>query len=411
MTADSAPLQLQSQLRLHSPGRKRILTLDGGGVRGIVSIAFMKEMETQLRKATGHNALVLSDVFDMVAGTSVGSMLATMVALGKPVEEIEAKFLDLAPKIFSGRQTMFGQRRFNSDPLEQGVTEIVKDERLESPLLKTGLAIIAKRVDTDSVWAISNNDRMPFYHDGPDFDGNKKYKLSMLIRASTAAPFLFKPTPLVIHTDVFGKETTGWFVDGGVTPHNNPSMLMLMMAALPSYHLNWTLSPRDLLMISLGTGMHRSPIDTSTRAFRGFFASLLGRNRCEDINEAAFASQTLQALISNNSMFILKLMQSLSKPRFSWRINSEIGDIHEEMMIRALTGYTKDGKGALKFQRYDLPLEAGRFVGPAYDVDASNPERQALVALDNPKNIPKLLELATQAAKKQVSLADFEGFI
>ena len=402
--------QLPSELRLHSPGKKRILALDGGGVRGIVSIAFMKEMETQLRQATGHKALVLSDVFDLVAGTSVGSMLATMVSLGKPVEEIEAKFLDLAPKIFSGRSTIFGQKRFECGPLEQGVTEVVKDERLGSPLLRTGLAIVAKRVDSDSVWVIVNNSRMPFYNDGPGFDGNKHYRLSMLIRASTSAPFLFKPTELTIHTEASGKVVTGWFVDGGVTPHNNPSLLMLMMAALPSYKLNWTLSPKDLLLISVGTGLHRSRIDPKPKAASGLLRLLRGKLK-DDINEAAFASRTLQALISNNSMLVLKLMQSLSKPRFSWSINSEIGNIHEEMILSSLSGYAKDGRGGLRFQRYDLPLETGGLVSAAYDIDATNPERAALVAIDNPDNIEKLFVLATQAAKKQVSIVDFDGFI
>jgi patatin-like phospholipase/acyl hydrolase len=52
---------------------------------------------------------VLAEVFDMIAGTSVGSMLATMLALGKPAADIEAAFRDLAPRIFSGRGTIFGQ--------------------------------------------------------------------------------------------------------------------------------------------------------------------------------------------------------------------------------------------------------------------------------------------------------------
>ena len=61
---------------------------------------------------------------------------------------------------------------------------------------------------------MTNNPRMPFYHDGAEWDGNKHYKLEMLIRASTAAPFLFTPTEITIHTDRFGNTTRGWFVDG-----------------------------------------------------------------------------------------------------------------------------------------------------------------------------------------------------
>ena len=183
----SPAAQLPVEARLFSPGVKRILTLDGGGVRGIISIAFLKEMERQLREHTGKPDLVLADVFDMIAGTSVGSMLATMVALGKSADEIEVAFRDLAPKIFSGRDTLFGQKRFSAVPLVNGVRSFVKDATLGSDQLRTGLAIVAKRVDTDSVWVMTNNPRMPFYHDGPEWDGNKHYKLAGQDRIKVSA--------------------------------------------------------------------------------------------------------------------------------------------------------------------------------------------------------------------------------
>ena len=399
--------------RLFSKGKKRILTLDGGGVRGIVSIAFLGEMERQLRQATGRKDLVLSDVFDMVAGTSVGSMLATMVSLGKEVAQIESLFRDLAPKIFSGRETMFGQRRFSAVPLVNGVRSIVKDETLGSDKLLTGLTIVAKRVDTGSVWVMSNNPDMPFYEDGKDWDGNKRYKLEALIRASTAAPFLFTPTEITIHTDRNGGVTKGWFVDGGVSPHNNPSFQLLLMAGLPAYHLEWTLSPDDLLMISIGTGMHRSPVNRSKKVVKGMLAgTLLGKDRREDIEEAAFAAETLRSVISDTGLFALKVMQSLSNPRFSWKLNSEIEGLENQLLLSAAKGLSdrQDPRGLLRFQRYDLPLEKA-LVPPAFDVDATPEERLALHAIDEPRILDQLFELATQAARKQVSMQDFAGFI
>jgi predicted acylesterase/phospholipase RssA len=404
---------LPVEARLFSPGRKRILTIDGGGVRGIVAIAFLKEMERELRQHTAKPDLVLADVFDMIAGTSVGSMLATMIALGKETAEIEAAFRELAPKIFSGRLTLFGQKRFSAVPLVNGVRSFVKDATLGSDRLLTGLAIVAKRVDTDSVWVMTNNPRMPYYHDGPDWDGNRHYKLEMLIRASTAAPFLFTPTEITIHTDRFGNTTKGWFVDGGVSPHNNPALLMLMMAGMPSYNLNWTLSPDDLLMISVGTGLHRSPIARSRRVIGAWAGRLLGRLRREDIEEAAFCAQTLRGLIGDSALLALKVMQSVSNPRFSWKINSEVNAFEGELLLQAVKGVADhhDPRGVLRFQRYDLPLEAGRLVKPEFDVGATQAERLALHAIDEPANIDKLYALASEAAGKQVSMLDFEGFV
>ncbi|MEM9027145.1 MAG: patatin-like phospholipase family protein [Pseudomonadota bacterium] len=397
--------------RLFAPGKKRILTLDGGGTRGIISIMFLKRMETVLREQTGYTDLRLSDVFDLVAGTSVGSMIATMVSLGYEVDEIEARFNDLAPKIFSGRMTMFGQCRFDERPLVKGVRAIVQDETLGSDLLQTGLAIIAKRADTGSVWVLSNNPRMPYYEDGPEWDGNKRFKLASLIRASTAAPFLFTPSEISIHTDRFGNEQKGLFVDGGVSPHNNPALQMLFMAGLPAYHLNWSLTPEDLLMISVGTGMHRTPIDRREKVISGgIVRRLLGQQMCDDIEEAAFAAKTLQSIISDTSVLVLKVLQSVSHPRFSWRLNTEIGGLDGELLVHGLTGGDPD-RELLRFQRYDVALEAGGLVPAAFDISATGAERQKMHAIDSVTTMPTLRRWGQEAAEKQVSAEDFAGFV
>ncbi len=415
--ADAKPVDLSTPAaqRLHRPGKKCVLTIDGGGVRGIVALAFLKELETQLRRATAKPALVLSDVFDLVAGTSVGSMLATMVSLGLDVATMEAHFRDMAPKIFSGRATLFGQKRFSPQPLVDAVRKIAGDETLGSAKLRTGLVIIAKRVDTGSVWVMSNNPAMPFYEDGPDWIGNKRYTLSTLIRASTAAPFLFTPAGIEIHPDGAGRPKTGWFVDGGVSPHNNPSVQTLLMAAMPAYRLNWTLSPDHLVMISIGTGMNRSRIDPTKKVLDRTLLSLaLPHTLREDIEEAAFAAATLRSMVADSVLFAMQMMQAVANPRFSWIINSEIGDLHNELLLQALDGLPgghHDPRGLLTFQRYDLPLDKGAWVAPAYDIEASQAERDALHPIDDPATIDTLYRFATEAARKQVSVKEFDGFL
>ncbi len=415
--ARAVDLSTPAAQRLHSKAKKRILTIDGGGVRGIVALAFLKELESQLRAKTGKSDLVLADVFDLVAGTSVGSMLATMVSLGLPVKDMEAHFRDMAPKIFSGRPTLFGQKRFSPEPLLEAVRKIAGAETLGSAKLRTGLAIIAKRVDTGSVWVMVNNPAMPFYEDGADFIGNKRYTLETLIRASTAAPFLFTPAEIEVHPDGFGKPRTGWFVDGGVSPHNNPSVQMLLMAALPAYRLNWTLSADDLLMISVGTGMNRTRIDPRKRVLDGSIVGnllTLTKHLREDIEEASFAAATLRSMVGDSVLFAMQLMQSVSNPRFHWKINSEIGDLHNELLLQALKGLPgghHDPRGLLTFQRYDLPLDDDALVPPQYDVEATQAERAKLHAIDDASTIDVLYRLASEAARKQVSMQEFEGFL
>ena len=402
--------------RLFSDGPKRILALDGGGLRGIVSIAFLAEIEKQLREETGNPNLVLSDVFDLVIGTSVGSMLATMIALGHPVEEIEAKFREMAGKIFTGRMTIFRQKRFDAGPLVDTVHSVVKDTQLGSPELRTGLGVVTKRIDKGSVWVLTNNPRMPYYEDGPGWDGNKRYKLVSIVRASTSAPFLFKPPEITIHTDRFGKEEKGVFVDGSVSPHNSPCLLALLMAALPAYKMNWVVSPKDLLIISVGAGTHRVPVDRSEKVFTGIRAWLTRRidsKLADDIEEAAFAANALQGMIADGSQFALKVMQALSHPRFSWWLNSEIGSLDGEILFRIAGGDQNVAQELFKFQRYDLALETGLFDQKyaAFDVAASNEERKALHAIDDPSILEPLHALAKDAAARQVSRADFSGFV
>jgi patatin-like phospholipase/acyl hydrolase len=148
----SVPKTLEQHL--FDPGPKRVLALDGGGVKGIITIAFLEKVEAVLRERSGRADFRLCDYFDLVGGTSVGSILATLIALGYPVTEIKRMFLDWTPQIF--RRPWFALRafspRFSSYGLKKHAGELLGDRRLETKDLKTGLAIIAKRIDTGSPW-------------------------------------------------------------------------------------------------------------------------------------------------------------------------------------------------------------------------------------------------------------------
>ena len=64
------------------PGQRRLLALDGGGIRGLVTLGILEKQEADLAAASGTDALFrLSDFFDFVGGTSTGAILATGVAM------------------------------------------------------------------------------------------------------------------------------------------------------------------------------------------------------------------------------------------------------------------------------------------------------------------------------------------
>jgi patatin-like phospholipase/acyl hydrolase len=68
---------------------KRILALDGGGLRGIVTLSFLAELESMLKERHGGTAAFrLSHYFDLIAGTSTGAIIAAALAQGMTVAEI-----------------------------------------------------------------------------------------------------------------------------------------------------------------------------------------------------------------------------------------------------------------------------------------------------------------------------------
>ena len=87
--------------RLHAPGPKAILSLDGGGTRGVVTLAFLERMEAVL--CGSDPAARLSDHFDLIGGTSTGAIIAASLALGWRVAEIRALYDSFAHSVFRRR--------------------------------------------------------------------------------------------------------------------------------------------------------------------------------------------------------------------------------------------------------------------------------------------------------------------
>jgi predicted acylesterase/phospholipase RssA len=385
-------------LKLLRRGKKRILSLDGGGVRGMLTIAFLERLENELRKQHRKPELVLSDYFDMIGGTSVGAILATQLALGETVENVKNLFTDWCPSIFrrpafwrqpQGRIPFIGQflvPEFDARYLEKRLKQKLGDLRLGSPKLKTGLCVVTKRVDTGSPWVLTNNPRSKFWVGDPERAiANKEYRLADVVRASAAAPHYFKPHKIRI---ALGRnERPGLFVDGAVSPYNNPALQMLMLAGIGGYGLDWPLGEDNIFLVSIGTGSYRLRSDG-----RGISAKQ--------------AVTALSGIIGDGEALTLTLLQWMSASRNPWKINSEIGDLSED--------YLGHGQGLVKplllFRRYDAPLEVN-WLREQAKRNFSVGELDSLRDFTNPRNLSMLYEIGSEVAKGQVQAADLpEGF-
>jgi hypothetical protein len=237
-------------------GPYKLLALDGGGIRGLITIEVLAKIEEILRQTLGRGeSFVLADYFDYIAGTSTGAIIATGLSLGMPVGKIRDFYLKNGKKMFD-RASILKRHLFylyEDEELAEVLQEVFGKESngefrsLGTKDLKTLLMLVMRNVTTDSPWPVSNNP-LAKYNDCSRTDCNLNLPLWKLVRASTAAPTFFPPEKVTI-----GKQNF-IFVDGGITPYNNPAFQLFLMATVEPYNLNWSAGENNMLLVSVGTG-------------------------------------------------------------------------------------------------------------------------------------------------------------
>jgi hypothetical protein len=374
-------LQFRRDQHLFGPGPKRLLALDGGGVRGAISLAFLAEMETLLRDRNGPDS-TLGNWFDLIGGTSTGAIIAAALALGHRTEQIEDFYRNRAQLVFRRSISRIpGLRsRFDASALMAEIERVVGDRTLETTDLLTGFALVMKRIDTGSPWIVANNPRAPYWNEnqGRSHTGNRLYRLADLIRASTAAPLYFDPELISIHESQPG----ALFVDGGLTPYHNPSFILFMMTTLRAYKICWPTGVDNLTIVSIGTGGYRSTLLHPQLRFMA---------------PARLAFHSLMSLMHDTQSDALMLMQWLGESLTPWPINREVGTLADEIM---------PGGRLFKFVRYDVRLEMD-WLAENFDQPISTRQLAKLREMADPANIALAHEIGRQAARRQVKPEHF----
>jgi hypothetical protein len=237
---------------------KRILSLDGGGIRGVFSLEILLHMQEMLRAHTGSPRLVLSDYFDFFAGTSTGAIIATCLSWGMDVENVLELYVEHGKKMFQHVpwyrpiKRMFVSR-FEAKPISDFLQRLFSEDGngkvpalLSTKRLKRLLLVVVRNHTTGSAWPITNNPKAK-YNDPNLPDCNLNVPLWKVVRASTAAPVYFDPEEIVLG----GRKNV--FVDGAITPYNNPALIAALTAVLPSYNVGWDPGPDKIRLISIGT--------------------------------------------------------------------------------------------------------------------------------------------------------------
>lgn len=241
----------------------RILSLDGGGIRGILSGTILTYIEEELQKKTNNPNASISQYFDFIAGTSTGGILSMIYLC--PNEEGENKFkarqalniyLEQGDDIFD---ITFGKKiesfngifdeKYSEKELEKSLKEYFQDTRL-SETLKPCL-----------ITSYDIRNRKAFFFTSLEAKSEvRDFYLKDVARATSAAPTYFEASRI---KSIYGSPHS--LIDGGVFA-NNPSLCAYAEARTIKFSevLNNMEKPdmpsaKDMLIISIGTGSVKQP--------------------------------------------------------------------------------------------------------------------------------------------------------
>lgn len=292
-----------------------ILSIDGGGIRGIIPAKVLAELESELQQIAPGKKLY--EHFDLICGTSTGAILAIAIALGIPASELVKFYKDNAEIIFPKWYLKIIPRKTRAI-----ITSIYSNKKLRKKL--------------EEVYTAANNGIAPILNDLktnvciPVFNGNdgqinilktkhhdeyvRDYKLPAheVALSSASAPIYFPP-----HTFSFSNEHGSGsnvnMIDGGIYA-NNPSLIGVLEA---TEKLGQSFS--DIRLLSLGTGSGKHIIKSGWKP-KDIWYWLLPKPRLLDIILDS------QSQITEQYLIFLKRIASKDKKTFEYmRIQYDLG--------------------------------------------------------------------------------------
>ena len=271
----------------------RLLSIDGGGLKGLIPAEVLIAIESQLDTITGRSA-PLCERFDLIGGTSTGAILAVGLALGLRAADLRDFYLQYGKQIFT---KVFIMERiwhsYSATPLEEHLKErFGETTTLGSDKLRTNILIVSKNVTLGTTWFFTNNPG------GKYFKNNRDLPLWQIVRASSAAPTYFPPRTISVPNDA-GEPQEYEFIDGGVTSYNNPSMQVFLEATDPKYKFGWPTGTDKLLLLSLGTG---------------FNAITVAAGKAADYNVLDWARYAISELMDDANLQQNVLMHLIGQP-------------------------------------------------------------------------------------------------
>lgn len=244
-----------------------VLSIDGGGVRGIIPGVILAYLESQLQEIDGEDARI-ADYFDVIAGTSTGGLITTMLAAPNPTDnrplfsakEIVPFYLQNLPSIFPQKSGLFAPlinitkaltgAKYNGEYLHKLIRNMTQDTLLSQTLTNIVIPSFDVQNLQPTIFSSYQIDAKPTL-DVP---------LADICIATSAAP-TYLPAHYFKKKDENGKVIKEYnLIDGGVCA-NNPTMVAIREVTKNMIRLGRSrngVGYDRFIVISIGTGSNKS---------------------------------------------------------------------------------------------------------------------------------------------------------
>ena len=357
---------------------KRLLSIDGGGIRGVIAAEVLVKIE-KILLSLNPGWKCLGDYFDFIGGTSTGAILAAGLAKGMKAGELLDFYVKKGPLVFKrsmlSKIPLVGRlwTKYEAGPLEKELRGIFsysgsRSIRLDFPEKRSLLMMVSKNATSGDTWFFVNAEHSKFYKK------NAELPLWQLIRASSAAPTYFPPQTLRVDDKRYE------FIDGGMSSYNNPSFQLFLEATQPGYGIGWPTGENDILLISVGTG---------------FSSEKISYPKAQRFNALNWAPYAIDAIMDSANLQQNTLMHLMS----GHSSKADADDISRYIP----KGFTP----MLTYHRYTVSFTEKRF----RELGLGDIAPTKVQAIDCVDQIPALRRIGRAIAREQVHREDFDGFL
>ncbi|ACK71088.1 Patatin [Gloeothece citriformis PCC 7424] len=426
---------------------KRLLSIDGGGIRGIIAAEVLVAIEKALKE--NKQCERLSDYFDFISGTSTGSIIAAGLAIGMSAQEIlniyttkgkqifssnnnqyskqdiiealgikkewgKQLFVKGLLKLFKGQQEALKQKlftRYTGEYLEKELSDVFGDITMTSPNgLKTNLMIVTNNVTQGEVWFFTNNS----VKGTGTYNEKSKYlnlyeniPLWKIVRSSCAAPTFFPPFSITVKvpnqsSTTKYEEKECEFIDGAISPYNNPSFQLFLEAVHPDYNTGWETGVDKILLVSVGTGYAYTKIESG---------------KAKESNNAVWGQYVIEDLMSQVNRQQNHFMKLVSQQKMSNNSSNFLNKINKFKIVpekkelftycRFTTSFTVDRfKQLMKDNFLQLKDENKKLI-LAEDITNINKVVNNLKKMDCVDQIDNLSAIGQAVAQEQFDISLF----